>query len=429
MPSRLLLSAMFVVAVAGIARADTWSSIPGISCDAPGCTMLESNNLLISNPSLCDQPGDHWRLFPQDPNGINLRGWLSGGIVGNVDSPTSRFHGPYRVGDRANEFVLNQLCLVAEKTLPFDGIGIGGRLDYLFGQDHFVAQSTGWELRQDGNSHWNRELYGSATPQLYLSAGNEAIHAQLGHFYAAVDYESLPAPENFFYSKSYSYQFAAPFTFWGARVNWTPLDSLSFQFTLHNGWDGFDRVEDHLGFQGRVRYESHDTGIWTAFGVTTGDEFNNAAGLLPGNEEQFANRTLYSWQLGFPLGCQTQYVIHHWFGFQQNGAIGGERADWYGVNQYLYYTIDDCWKLGGRFEWFRDEEGTRAGLNRPSNPNKAPLRGSFYSLTLGLNWTPLPNFALRPEFRADIFDGSALPYDDGTSDTQFTIGLDGVVLF
>ena len=78
--------------------------------------------------------------------------------------------------------------------------------------------------------------------------------------------------------------------------------------------------------------------------------------------------------------------------------MDGSQADWYGIDQYLYYTINDCWKAGLRFEWFRDEEGTRVGLNRPSNPNKPPFSDNFYSISLGLNWAPTENFVLRPEF-------------------------------
>ena len=82
-----------------------------------------------------------------------------------------------------------------------------------------------------------------------------------------------------------------------------------------------------------------------------------------------------------------------------------------------------------RFEWFRDEEGTRVGLNRPSNPNVPPLDGNFYSLSLGLNWMPTYNLTVRPELRADWYNGDALPYDDGADDNQFMVGFDAILRF
>ena len=85
--------------------------------------------------------------------------------------------------------------------------------------------------------------------------------------------------------------------------------------------------------------------------------------------------------MGLPLTCRLEYVFHHWLGVQQDGVSRGDTAYWYGVDQYLYYTINDCWKAGARFEWFRDEDGTRVGLNRPSNLNNVPYMGDFYSLS------------------------------------------------
>jgi hypothetical protein len=237
------------------------------------------------------------------------------------------------------------------------------------------------------------------------------------------------SPDNFFYSKSYSYQFAGPFTHWGAQANWNPNEALTIQVGAHNGWDAFDRVSDDVGFVGKVRYDSRDSDAWTSLAVVTGKEFNNSAGLPI--TPDFANRTRSSWLIGLPLTQRVDYVFHQWLGFQEEGAAAGERADWYGVDQYLYATINNCWRAGARFEWFRDEEGTRVGLNRPSNPNKAPFVGDFYSLALGLNWTPTYNLTIRPEIRADWYDGSSTPepFDDGTADNQFMVGMDAIMVF
>ena len=84
-----------------------------------------------------------------------------------------------------------------------------------------------------------------------------------------------------------------------------------------------------------------------------------------------------------------------------------------------------------RFEWFRDEDGTRVGLNRPSNPNNVPFVGNFYSLSAGVNWTPTNNLTVRPEIRADWFDGSqpVQPFDDGTDSSQLMLGIDAILKF
>ena len=252
---------------------------------------------------------------------------------------------------------------------------------------------------------------------------------QVGHFYSVVGYEGVMAPDNFFYGKSYSYQFAGPFTHWGAQANWSPNQEWTLQAGLHNGWDAFDRQTDDVGFVGKVRYDSQATGAWTSFALTTGGEANDPAGvaLTP----DFTNRTRYSWLAGLPLSCRLEYVFHHWLGVQADGAADGGDAEWYGIDQYLYYTLNDCWKAGFRFEWFRDEDGTRVGLNRATNPNNPPFAGDFYSLTFGLNWTPTTDLVIRPELRADWYDGNAAvnPFADGVDDSQFMISCDAILQF
>lgn len=401
-------------------------------CDACGasCTTADCTSLACDGSSSCREPSScgRWFLFPQSECGINVHGWINGGFIGNTSDPGSRFNGPYNAVDRSNEGMMNQAYLVAEKGLPRCGRGIGGRVDILYGEDFFLAESIGIEKRTDGSPHWNPEYYGWAVPQAYVSLGREDMNVQVGHFYSIVGYEGVMAPDNFFYSKSYSYQFAGPFTHWGAQANWSPNSAWTFQAGVHNGWDAFDRTSDKVGFIGKARYDDHCTGLWTSFAVTSGDENNNSAGLPIATD--YTNRTRYSWLIGVPLRGDTEYIIHHWMGWQEDGSLSGD-GNWYGIDHYVYHTINDCWKAGMRYEWFRDEDGTRVGLNRVSNPNIPPLAGNYYSVALGLNWTPTYNLTVRPEVRFDWFNGTAPPepYDDGSDDSQIMLGLDAVLLF
>lgn len=419
-----------LVMLVGMQTANLSAADCDFGCDA-ACDCTTACGCDTACGSACDDAGclascfDKLCLF-SDSN-IRFDGWINAGIIGNSDSPTSKFNGPYNAVDRSNEGMLNQIYLVAEKALPTCGHGIGGRVDYLFGEDYYLAESIGIEKDTDGSARWNDEYYGSAFPQAFVSIGNQELSLQVGHFYSVVGYEGVMAPDNFFYSKSYSYQFAGPFTHWGGQVNWNPNRAWSVQLGIHNGWDAFDRDTDNPGFIGKVRYDSQSSGWWSSFAITTGDEFNDSAGVAP--TQEFTNRTRYSWLVGLPVTCRLDYVFHHWLGLQENGAADGTQADWYGIDQYLTYSVNDCTKLGMRFEWFRDEDGTRVGLNRPSNPNIPPLAGNYYSLSAGVNYAPTNYLTFRPELRADWFDGPDVtqPFDDGTDDSQFMFGLDVII--
>jgi hypothetical protein len=362
-----------------------------------------------------------------DQNKFGFRGWIDAGYIWNTQDPTSRFNGPYNAVDRSNEPMMNQFYLIGEKKLDACQAGFGGRFDLLYGEDFFLAESIGMEKRPDGSAHWNKEYYGLAFPQAFISYGTERANLQVGHFYSVVGYEGLMAPDNFFYSKAYSYQFAGPFTHWGAQGNVKVGDRWNVNLGLTNGWDALDRVSDDVGFVGKARYDNPN-GRWASFALVTGKEFNNSAGL-PITDE-FTNRTRFSLLLGTPILAKNEYVFHYWSGVQEAGAIGGEDAHWYGIDQYFYRTINNCWKAAARVEWFRDDDGTRVGLNRANNPNVPPYVGNFYSISLGLNYRPTQNLVLRPDVRFDWYDGdSTLPYDDGNENGQTMFGFDAIYSF
>jgi hypothetical protein len=127
--------------------------------------------------------------------------------------------------------------------------------------------------------------------------------------------------------------------------------------------------------------------------------------------------------LGYTFGDddEWQYVFQNDVGWQQGanafpgiapaGANGARWAEWYGINQYLFYKINDCWKAGLRAEWFRDDDGDRVtGLRNPNNSIFGDnFVGNFYEISAGLNWTPSANLTVRPELRYDWIDQDLPP--------------------
>jgi len=378
--------------------------------------------------------GQDWFLFGEPGRG-GVYGWLDGGFIGNFGVPASKFNGPYNAVDRANEPMMNQVYLIGERTLPADGsAGIGARTDVLYGEDFPNAMSLGWETNP-GSRNWNSgEFYGLAIPQLYAEVGSRDLSLKLGHFYTIVGYEGVPAVGNFFYTKSYSYQFAGPFTHWGGLLNWKATDTFEIDGGIVNGWNGLASPYSKANFLGRARLRNADNSLATTFAIVTGDEGNDFSPLFqPAPPLTSANRTRYSLLFEFRPTDKLEYVFHQWLGTQAKGLADGGTALWAGIDQYLYYRVSKTWLWGARFEWFQDTDGTRVGLNRPSNPNHVPLPGNYYSLTLGPNWAPTGNFLMRPCFRWDFFGGPyggpRTPYNDGISNQQTMLGFDMIQKF
>lgn len=373
-------------------------------------------------------PDPYNRVLPQD-GPIRIRGWMDAGILGNTSSPASHFNGPYNAQEVDNG-QFNQFYLIMDRALRDDGsFSVGGRFDMLYGSDYVLAQSTGLEVTRSGTPKWNSsQYYGLALPQAYLEIGRTDASVMLGHFYSVVGYESVQSANNFFYSHAYSYQFAGPFTHWGGLGNWKPNNNWQIQAGLVNGWNNLDQVANHASFLGRVRYTSDAGDWWSSFAIITGDEFSNPAGLASVSNT-YANRTRYSFLVSKQFSDRLEYVFHQWLGSQASGEPGGGTALWYGIDQYLYYRLNERWRLGTRVEWFRDEDGTRVGLTERSNPNKAPLPGSYGAWTVGANWNPRQNVVIRPELRWDSYQGPAKPFDDGKKTNQLLLGFDALVQF
>jgi hypothetical protein len=375
-----------------------------------------------------------WRLFCQKECGINFYGWVAGGIMGNSQSPASEFNGVTTFPDQWHGQG-NQFYAIAEKTIDTGGCGWdwGGRLDVLYGTDYIFTMATGLETRDDGTPHWNGNPdYGVALPQAYVELGYNNLSIKGGHFYTPIGYEVVPATGNFFYSHAYTMQYGEPFTHTGGLATWK-ADDLTLLGAFVNGWDAFDRVVDSgMGIGGFAWTVSENLSIAYNYGYSA-----NELTVDGRNTPRHISSLVVTWNR-----CDWTYVFQNDVGWQEDAIFNGQTfgdqfnsAEWYGVNQYLFYTINDCWKAGARFEWFRDDDGVRVGGIRPGQTIPANgFAGNFFALTAGMNWTPHANLTVRPEVRYDWYDGLSaptgdLPFDDGSRTDQFLYGVDVIVLW
>ncbi|HRX80178.1 MAG TPA: outer membrane beta-barrel protein, partial [Pirellulaceae bacterium] len=224
-------------------------------------------------------------------------------------------------------------------------------------------------------------------------------------------------PQNFFYTHAYTMAYGEPFTFTGALLTYELNERVSVRGAVHGGWNSFDATRERAGFLGGVNWTSMDERTSVALTLTTGDQVNNV--------NAYSQRSLYSIVLSQRLNDDLTYVFQHDNGWQQDDGGPGVDAEWYGINQYLIYTLNACWSMGARLEWFRDDEGVRV----PDWAGNTGTPGNYWEATFGMNWTPGTNLTIRPELRWDWFDGVGNPYNDGQSNNQCTASFDAILTF
>ncbi len=371
-----------------------------------------------------------WQLLPTSATGWSLSGLVNAGGTINAAGPENRMNGPLAFNDR-DDFQLNQLYLMLQRAPSCDEVGLtwGGRVDLLWGTDYIFVQSAGWETQPDDDNRLNGEtaggnpnLYGLAVPQAYLDLSFNQFDLMLGHFYTILGYERVEASRNFFASHAYAQQYGEPLTHTGGMLRWQGQ-----QLTVHagvvNGWNQTDGVDDEAAFLGGVTVAGCRS--FLSLSVISGE----AEGLTTAGQ-----RTMYSLVWEATLTDRFVYVLLHDLGYQQDAIQANEDATWYGVTQYGFFKLTDQWRVGARYEWFRDNDGSRlarmyirrGGLGLPP----AGFAGTYQSATLGGNWTPNPNLTVRPEIRWDwSSDTGIAPFDDLSSDSQLTVAIDAVYIF
>ncbi|MDO9106534.1 MAG: porin [Methylovulum sp.] len=354
--------------------------------------------------------------------GIEVGGWVSTGIAGNPDGPRDNFNGPVTFNDRANEIHMNQLYGYIERAVDTEGSGwdFGFRADILYGTDARFTTQYNFDEQIIGDDY---SFYKLAFPQVYATMfapiGN-GITAKIGHFYTLIGNEVVTAPDNFFYSHAYTMQYGEPFTHTGALLSYPINKNISVTGGVVSGWDSF--FQEPANFLGSVSYTTDNEKTSVALAYIGGDQ-----GDWQGQNDD--HRSMYSIVVNHDITDSLHYTLQHDYGVQENwDPTNGSSANWYGINQYLTYAVNDQVSTGLRFEWFRDEDGARVfGIGR-SNDSWTPQDNHYFALTAGVNYSPLSWLMLRPEIRYDWVDqGKA--FDDGSEDDQVLISADAIIRF
>ncbi len=345
--------------------------------------------------------------------GIETGGWMSAGIYSNGYG--AKDNGPITLRDYGNGFTADQMWFYMEKEADNGGCGIawGGRADFVWGADGPDLQAsndngwdTGWNTSDDDN-------YGSSLPQLYAELAVNQWKIKAGHFFSLLGYESVPAVNNFFYSHSYALA-NEPYTHMGVLASRNLTNRLEVTGGWVNGWDnGWLNPTGASGYLGSAKYKlSRNTSL--TYALTGGSDMSVA---MPGNS--YMHSLVFDWN----INCRWEYVMQSNFATCDESGIANQANQHYGISQYLFYKINDCWKFGTRIEWFRMEDYYPAADTETSNAT---------ALSVGLNYRPLPNVRIRPELRWDWSDASNISpnvFDNDTKSNQVSGGFDFIVTF
>lgn len=374
-------------------------------------------------------------------SGIKLSAQAEIGIAGNPAGPSDGLNFGHLFTDRANQVVMNQLLLTAQRPLDpkATGYDFGFNLQLLYGTDarytHFIG-----ELNYLTNSRYQLDIINANvlahTPWLF-SGG---IDLKVGQYPTPLGFETIDPSTNPFYSRSYIFNFGLPFKHTGglaiAHVNevvdlYLGVDSGT-NTALGNG-DNNSAPAALGGFNLNLM-----GGKLTVLALThIGPE--NPTRTVPGADGYMRsfNDLVVTWKASEKLTLTTEANFVRDAFFKANG---------FGAAQYASYALNDKLTLNGRAEIWRDDNGfyvaafpgafdfVNVEAGKPAPFVKAYGPNTYGELTLGMTYkpavpAPVANLMLRPEVRWDHAFGSAGPYNAGKDHNAVTLAADVVIGF
>ncbi|PHS02279.1 MAG: hypothetical protein COA78_21585 [Blastopirellula sp.] len=375
-----------------------------------------------------------------EQTGLFIEGWLAQGFTWNPDNPTDKYNGPVGQNDRANEYQLNQLYLIAGRAVDTEcnSLSLGFQSDIIYGTDAFFFQSLGLDDQIVSDS--SNRFYKLAIPQLYADIFvpiGTGVTFRIGKWYALVGYETGLATEDFFYSKSMGFNITA-YSHTGVLASFNLSDQISTSHGLHRGSDVWEDNNNELGYTGGITWTSLDEATALTFAINLGPEQDERADWQdidgnpgPDSPGENLNRVTYSLSLDRELTDRLSYALVHDYFYQQGSSTYGiENAEAYGVTQYLIYQHCDELAAGLRLEVYRDDDGFVGSGFRSGN---AAAPGIYTNLSMGLQLRPCECLLFRPEIRwdwQDRDDPTATPaFNAGLSNNQLLLSVDAVMKF
>jgi hypothetical protein len=290
---------------------------------------------------------------------------------------------------KANQILLNNVHLIASGA-PSAKVSYTAEFD--FGTDAAVH----------GLLHQGSTLAGPVAvdvQEAYLSyAFSDKVKLTAGRFATFQGIEVIEGPVNPTISRGYLYGLAEAFTHVGGYFTWAASSKIELRLGVVNGWDLL--IDNNA-----------DKTIISRFGVNLGDPLTFGIAYYTGVEQVNSEGERKS----FDLTGVTKGIPGVTLNFQYNfgsESFGGADLKWSGFTVQPVVALSPKVDLGLRAEYFKDEDGARAGV--------ADLRA--------FNLTVVPSFkaegaTFRFEYRFDDANSEVFVKDTGTAKASSTVSL------
>lgn len=369
--------------------------------------------------------------------GFRFYGWVDTGVTGNFSSPRDKQNFGRLLDDRANEPLLNQLVVTAERGFDpmADHFDWAFQVQFLYGSDARYLHTTGLlDLT-------TTDIVQPDVPEAWIlghfpipgTAGG--LDVQLGKFMTCEGADMSDPRVNVFYSRTYIFNFGSPFFGVGALGTLHAAPWANVVAAVDRGVNvGLEDNNDSPSFYGGITTSCCKGKMCCAAMLHAGPE-------NPNNNRDFRYLAdlLTTWKITDRLTSITDMNYVYEEAFDARG---------YGAAQYLTYQINDCCSVGVRAEVWRDDDGFFVAQFASNNDFIHFERGdaisdprtigggrtTYGAITAGVTikppvGDPLTGLTIRPELRYDRALGNTTPFNDSRDRDMFTAAVDVIATF
>jgi hypothetical protein len=349
---------------------------------------------------------------------IQISGFVTSSYFYDTSDPADRKSNGYLWNTSEDSFSINKVKLtIASSPVERSGEkwGAAYRASFIFGEDAPIVNTGG----ESQGLEDLREAYVELNAPL-----GSGLNIKAGQLISLLNYESGDggaANPNF--SQGYQWYYTGNGPAAGVQLGYTFTDWLDVKVRVQNGlYTG--AIDNNSGktFMGSLGIKPIDK-LWLSLIGFGGDDITG-----PGIPTSIIGGSLLAgYQFTDQLGTGLEF---DYFSFDRDAAPF-DPANLWSIGGWLTYDFNATVGLALRAEYLDDQDGfgingLGVGGRAGSAIMSADADGDLSSLTLTLNYKPLPNVKIQPEIRYDhtSYDGGF----DG-QDSRFMVGAGISYLF
>jgi len=313
-----------------------------------------------------------------------LSGFVDGYYEQNFENPTSRVSGLRTFDGLTNQFGLNLMELVVDKS-PSADYRTGYHIALGYGQaiNAINAANPG----DTGFDQYLKEAYFS-----YLAPVGKGLQVDFGKFVTPAGAEVIETKDNWNYSRSLLFNFAIPFFHYGMRAKYSFNDKYSLTGYFVNGWN--DIVANNTGKTYGMSFAWNPNKKW---GVTQ----NYMAGPEQANNDS-TWRQLTDTVVTFSPTAKLSLMANYDYGRGDRIPTSPNPVWWSGIAGYIKYAFNGKYAVATRYEYYDDHNGFTTGIPATATAPFVATPQDLNEVTGTLERTISNHIISRFEFRRDM---------------------------